>query len=40
MVSKATAMKMCVWLIVEYLESFLLAAASAAAPGEEDVDET
>ena len=26
------------WLIVEYLDSFLVAAASAAAPGVEDVD--
>ena len=27
MVSKATGMKMCVWLTVEYLDSFLVAAA-------------
>ena len=40
MVSKAIRMKMCVWLIVEYLDSFLMAAASAAAPGVEDVDAT
>ena len=30
---KATGMKMCVWLIVEYLDSYLVAAASAASPG-------
>ena len=40
MVSKATGMKMSVWLIVEYLDSFLVAAASAAATGVEDVDAT
>ena len=40
MVSKAIVMKMCVWLIVEYLDSFLVADASAAAPGVEDVDVT
>ena len=40
MVSKATGMKIGVWLIVEYLDSFLVAAASAAAPGVEDVDAT
>ena len=40
MVSKATGMKMCVWLIVEYLESFRVAADLAAAPGLEDVDAT
>ena len=36
---KATGMKMCFWLIVEYLESFLVAAASAAPPGVDDVNE-
>ena len=40
MVSKALEMKMCVWLIEKYLDSFLVAAASAAAPGVEEVDAT
>ena len=39
MVSKTTEMKMCVWLIVDYLDGFLVAATSSAAPGVEDVDE-
>ena len=40
MVSKATEMKMCVWLTVEYLDSFLVAAASAAESGVKDADAT
>ena len=40
MISKVTGMKMCVWLVVEYLDSFLVAAASDTAPGVKDLDAT
>ena len=40
MAFKATGIKMCVWLIVKYLDSFLMTAASAAVPGVKDVDTT
>ena len=40
MVSEATGMEMCVWLIVEYLGSFLVAAASADEPGVVDAEAT